>query len=215
MVVDWTAHLLRVNALLAIWTEGRAMKIAALAAALALAAGIAGTASAHVTTETGVVDTSSWIIKTSPQGVIQITGSYSLPTPVVLNATDGVLFEFKLSSPINDLIGNDIYNAYEYTPVGTSGLLEIITAVGPASLAEAYGWPVLPGYSGTVLYGDIGYAALGNTPPPTTVSGPFSFTAQILPEPATWLMTIIGVGLLGVALRRRQAADSIANIRTA
>ncbi len=59
-------------------------------------------------------------------------------------------------------------------------------------------------YSATVFGIDqIQYTALGPTPPPPPPS------TGVIPEPAAWALMIAGFGLVGGALRRRQAAVSL------
>lgn len=97
--------------------------------------------------------------------------------------------------------------------IGTTGAgdLSTITGISGISLTagDTYylqvmyvapglgGWPFnSQGVTGTVLE--------GGAPPVTFPTGAFEVLATGVPEPATWAMMILGLGLIGIAARRRR-----------
>lgn len=68
---------------------------------------------------------------------------------------------------------------------------------GPALPPAA--WAGLPGAAIPPAPGGGGGAVLPPAPPPPPVAAP-------VPEPATWILMIAGIGLIGLQLRRRHAA---------
>ena len=52
----------------------------------------------------------------------------------------------------------------------------------------------------------------GNLPDLTVGEGDFAFAVTGVPEPATWAMTIAGMGLMGAMLRRRRHAAPVAAV---
>ncbi len=64
-------------------------------------------------------------------------------------------------------------------------------------------WAGLPGGAIPPAPGGGGGAVLPPVPPPPPVAAP---VAASVPEPATWILMMAGIGLIGLQLRRRHAA---------
>lgn len=78
---------------------------------------------------------------------------------------------------------------------GTLGSGAPVPAVPPTAWAGLPGGAIPPTPGG----GGVGGAVLPPVPPPPPVAAP-------VPEPATWILMMAGIGLIGLQLRRRHAA---------
>ena len=109
------------------------------------------------------------------------------------------------ANPIPVNLDNLPARALEVIDPGTSA---IPGAPGNSIAAPPLPIPGLPGSSGGVIPPNAGNG--GGTIPPAPPPAPPLQVVSPVPEPATWIMMIVGVALIGQQLRRRQAARSAA-----
>jgi hypothetical protein len=85
---------------------------------------------------------------------------------------------------------------------------------GPVSEGLASG----PSFDGTTVYGGADLRQCSSEDPRASgcTTGPVGFTRQgtptqqsVTPEPATWAMMLVGFGLVGAAMRRRNAHQAV------
>lgn len=174
----------------------------ALAAVVAVMS-FANAASAAVTyqfTATGPYDTSAISGSTGPDFGTVLTASmtFTLPTPITVDPTQltlGQLSSCSVTSSTNDIhcLGPILYPTF-YAPYNT-----VEFGAGDSegdSLGLLYYFDgdafTTNGVHDTVLGSEFPQGQL-------TVSG-------IVPEPAAWAMMILGLGLIGAAVRRRTVA---------
>jgi hypothetical protein len=134
------------------------------------------------------------------------TGSYNYSASYegVLAGPDGILFTaddtYITSGPstqlVDGLVGRGSGNANEATclegPCATVAERQALLDSATAANAQ------ISAFTGTYTLGD------------STGSGTFNISGGAVPEPATWAMMILGLGGVGVTLRRRRAAPSAA-----
>jgi hypothetical protein len=157
-----------------------------LAASALIATALAVSAPAQATTFAGngsstIVDgTGAFYDSAIPAGTFTDTINFSVPTS---GTQDVNLIYFKITSGLTNLVAAFNGTPITFTASGKSysGSLSTLVNSGPQEL-------VISGTSG----GKGSY------------SGNVTFTSAV-PELATWLMMIAGIGFTGVAMRRRKA----------
>jgi len=162
----------------------------ALLAPVALAAGLAVSAPAEATSFTG-------------NGAVNITNG------------SGAFYDAAIpSGGFTDTID------FSVPSVGTAdvGMIYFLIKGGLSSLSATFnGAPITFGSLGGNLYGGGISASVASGPQQIVVTGTSegagsysgNVTFSAVPEIATWLMMIAGVGLTGVALRRRKQAYTV------
>lgn len=111
------------------------------------------------------------------------------------------------ANPIPVNLDNLPARALEVVDPGTSG---IPGAPGNSIAAPPLPIPGLPGSSGGAIPPNAGNG--GGISPPGPPPAPPPQVITPVPEPATWVMMIVGVALIGQQLRRRQAARSATTV---
>lgn len=92
------------------------------------------------------------------------------------------------------LTGSNAATNIDFTSVTLNGVAFAIGSTGAVEFRSITNKPLLPGMNSVLVSGLSG----GNA----SFTGTLSFAA--VPEPSTWLMMILGVGIAGAALRRRR-----------
>ncbi|MBB4857387.1 hypothetical protein HNO88_000694 [Novosphingobium chloroacetimidivorans] len=158
---------------------------AAIASALAVSAPASATSFAGNGTQTIINGTGAFSDAQIPVGVFN--DEINFTTPSVGTADVGVLY-FKVLSGITGLTAS-----FNGTPIN---LVEVGGGLFAGGVSKSVGAGIQ-----TIL---VGGTSTGNG----SYSGNVTFSAAV-PELATWLMMIAGVGFTGFAMRRRKAAYSV------
>ena len=208
------------------------MKQMVAGAALAAAIAWSGSASA-ATTITGSITGLDY--RTTDPGLVITASPLAFPTVVLNTAGDSVEHpvltigtnEGTVNTNFLSLYGEDtdpypISAAFTFTsPAGTTGPAITGTTRGFIQLFSSCG--LVAGGCGRVTWGGPSTFSFGNggqftvglsdalfdTPGTATVNARFTLLASGVPEPSTWAMMIIGLGLAGAAMRRRAARVSV------
>lgn len=158
---------------------------AAIASALAVSAPAQATSFTGNGTQTIIDGTGAFSDAQIPAGLFEDTIDFT--TPSVGTADVGVLY-FKVLSGITDLTAS------------FNGTAINLVNVGGGLFAGGVSKSVGPGLQSIVVAG----TSTGGG----SYSGNVTFSAAV-PELATWLMMIAGVGFTGFAMRRRKTAYSV------
>lgn len=135
---------------------------------------------------------------TGSAAIFKVNSDGSTDVSSLFPSIDGSEFNITFDAPNNVL--NFAYNAGMNDPqinyfaifqAGRTSLFFDATAIASGSIALSDYYPRNPGYSHITFFGS---AAAG--------------TPGAVPEPATWALFILGFGLIGSAMRRRNAATS-------
>lgn len=183
------------------------MRVVSLGVVLALSL-VAGVASAATITRTYSFTFSDFTpgVPGNPAPVDPVTGSFSVtfdPTVAVSDTTDG-LDVHGVNLPISG------HFAYSFTPFGALTFGGIAWAGDQASAASfgtddfsmAFFHPLTTPIAPSAFYTRAGVpnAWFAGTGVVTAIDG--------VPEPSTWGLTIVGVGVAGAALRRRRRVSA-------
>ena len=155
---------------------------------------------------TGVDPTCNFVIagQVDTVGEFRVTSAiFNLPTNGVFagtatnTATNTTNIDFTGVTLTNDSTGEFFTGAVQ------NGFFDL-AFFGPAGVA--------PGIFTLTL---VGNATVDNGTPPSfpSIGGTASFTAAVVPEPATWALFILGFGAIGSALRRRSGAVRVSKAK--
>lgn len=161
------------------------------AASALIATAFAVSAPAQATTFTGngsttIVDgTGAFYDSLIPAGTFTDTINFDVSSA---GGQDVNLIYFKITSGLTDLLASFNGTPITFTPTGTKSFSGSLTA------------PVVAGPQVITISGTSGGKG--------SYSGNVTFTSAV-PELATWLMMIAGIGFTGVAMRRRKPAYKV------
>lgn len=129
---------------------------------------------------------------------------------------------FTFDSPFEGLASADGSNSYvgfnfgediDFTSVSLNGQAGSVINTGGASFASIFDAPAFLGTGNTLTFSGV-LNPRGDRIGNADVTGSLNVTALApVPEPATWAMFILGFGMLGYGLRRRNAAVGVSKAR--
>lgn len=127
----------------------------------------------------------------------------------VANEKGGFHLDYDITGDANDWFGA---NGWSLVAEGAQFYPGIDGEAPPGAqhLSGSWGFTVLPGKTYHVELSPNGWGRTRLSNQYVRMTGVFDwrFTKQTVPEPATWALMILGLGLAGCTLRRRRAADA-------
>lgn len=98
------------------------------------------------------------------------------------------------------LTGGNAATNIDFSTVSLNGTNFTTVSTGAVEFRQLQNFPLLPGASNTLRIE-------GNSGGDASYAGTLSFAA--VPEPSTWLMMILGIGIMGAGLRRRRLVEQL------